>query len=203
MRDYGRFVQTRPFIARVKEGVGFEELHRGRPIFEGAAGPRGGPVLFIETMRPSLIDSDLIGNVSSITFFAWLAHVRDRFLHSVVPHELARRAGASSSGRGEALCIDEEMTYLREAFPFDDIAVEMRLSAATERSARIRYEFIRKKQGVNEKVATGHQELLWVHRDDAGGVRSENFPSELLRLLQPTPPIEDDEVSRRAKGARQ
>jgi acyl-CoA thioesterase FadM len=113
----------------------------------------------------------------------------------VVPHELARRAGASSSGRGEALCLDEEMTYLREAFPFDDIAVEMRLSAATERSVRVRYEFIRRKQGANEKVAIGHQELLWVHRDGAGAVRSENFPSELLRLLQPTPQTEDDETS--------
>jgi acyl transferase domain-containing protein/acyl-CoA thioesterase FadM len=209
MRDYGRFVQTRPSIAprpsvaRAKDGAGFDELHRGRPIFEGAAGPRGGPVLFVETMRPSLIDSDLIGNVSSITFFGWLAHVRDRFLHSVVPHELARREGASSSDRGEALCLDEEMTYLREAFPFDDIAVEMRLSAATERSARIRYEFIRKKPGSNEKVATGHQELLWVRRDGAGAVRSETFPSELLRLLHPTPPIEDDEISRRAEGAGQ
>jgi acyl-CoA thioesterase FadM len=87
------------------------------------------------------------------------------------------------------------MTYLREALPFDDIAVEMRLSAATERSARIRYEFIRRKQGVNEKIALGHQELLWVHRDGGDGVRSESFPPELLRLLQSTAQIEDDELS--------
>src|SRR6185503_11363629 len=136
-----RFLQARPSIARVKDGGGFDDLRRGRPIFEGAAGPRGGPSLFVEMMRPSLIDSDLIGNVSSITFFGWLAHVRDRFLYSVVPHELIRRASASGS---EALCVDEEMTYLREAFPFDDIEVEMTLSAATERSDRFRYEFIRK-----------------------------------------------------------
>jgi acyl-CoA thioesterase FadM len=196
MRDYGRFLQARPSIARVKDGAGLEELRRGRPLFEGTAGPRGGPSLFIETMRPSLFDSDLIGNVSSITFFGWLEHVRDRFLHSVVPHELARRS--SANGHGEALCVDEEMTYLREAFPFDDIEVEMTLSAATERSARFRYEFIRRKPGGNEKVAVGHQEVLWVHRDEAGAVRSEDFPAELVRLLQP---LEDDESSQRAEGA--
>ncbi len=195
MRDYRRFVQTRPLIARVRSGAGFEDLHRGRPIFEGAAGPRGGAVLFAEPVRPSPIDSDLIGNVSSITFFGWLAQVRDRFLHSVVPQELARRGSASSDGRGEALCIDAEMTYLREAFPFDDITVEMRLIAATERSARIRYEFIRRKQGGNEKVAVGQQELLWVHRDSAGGLRSKNFPAALLRLLQPVPQAKDGEMS--------
>ncbi len=183
MHDYDRFVQTRPAISRVK---GFEELQRGRALFDGGASPRGGPVLFAESIRPSLIDSDLVGNVSSLTYFGWLAHVRDRFLYSVVPQDLVRR---SPPGRGEALCIDEEMTYLREAFPFDDIAVDMRLIAASERSARIRYEFSRKKQGASEKVAIGHQELLWVHRDSTGSVRSENFPSELLNALQPTSAI--------------
>ncbi len=72
-----RFPQARPSIARVKDGAGLEEPRRGQPLFEGAAGPRGGPSLFVETMRPSLIDSDLIGNVSSITFF-WLARARSR-----------------------------------------------------------------------------------------------------------------------------
>jgi acyl-CoA thioesterase FadM len=198
MRDYGRFVQSRPSTLQAK---GFETLHRGRSLFEGA-GPRGGPVLFAEAVRPSLIDSDLIGNVSSITFFEWLAHVRDRFLHSIIPHEFVSPASPdrapSPNGHGEALCLDEEMTYLREAFPFDDIVVEMKLAAATERSARMRYEFFREKHGVNEKVAVGHQELLWVHRDGTGAVRSENFPAELLRVLQPARE-EDDERFRRAE----
>ncbi|MEP7243091.1 MAG: thioesterase family protein, partial [Gammaproteobacteria bacterium] len=94
---------------------------------------------------------------------------------------------------------DEEMSYLREAFPFEDITVEMRLITATERSARIRYEFIRRKQGANEKIAIGHQQLLWVRRGSAGGLRSENFPSELRRLLEPTAQVEDSEMSERAE----
>jgi acyl-CoA thioesterase FadM len=184
MRDYGRFVQRRPSISRVK---GFPDLQRGRALFEAGTGPRGGPVLFAEGVRPSLVDSDLIGNVSSITFFGWLAHVRDRFLHSIVPNEIVRRAPSDraqgANGRGEALCVDEEMTYLREAFPFDDILVEMRLGAVSERGVRMRYEFSRKKQGMSEKVAIGHQELIWVRRDYDGVVRSEHFPAELLRVL--------------------
>ncbi len=35
MRDYRRFVQTRPSIARVKDAASFEELQRGRPLFDG------------------------------------------------------------------------------------------------------------------------------------------------------------------------
>jgi len=202
LRDYGRFVQAHPSIARVKDDAGLDGLRRGRPLFESAAGPRGGRSLYIETMRPSLIDSDLIGNVSSITFFGWLAHVRDRFLHSLIPNELARRSSSEASGRGEALCLNEEMTYLREAFPFDDIDVEMSLTAATERSARLRYEFVRRKPGGNEKVAVGQQELLWVHRDPAGAVRSESFPAELLLLLQPDDEF-SPETSSRAEGAGQ
>jgi acyl-CoA thioesterase FadM/acyl carrier protein/NADP-dependent 3-hydroxy acid dehydrogenase YdfG len=194
IRDYRRFVQTQPSIPRTEESAGFGELQRGRPIFEVPAGPRGGPLLFSETMRPSLIDSDLVGNVSSIKFFGWLAHVRDRFLHSVVPQDMVRRLGTSGMGLGEALCIDEEMVYLREAFPFDEITVEMRLIAATERSARIRYEFMRKKLGTSEKIAAGHQQLLWVHRDGDAGLRSESFPPELLRLLNPRQPAEHSEL---------
>jgi enediyne polyketide synthase len=194
IRDYGRFAQARPFIPEVEEGAGFDGLYQGKPIFEAPAGPRGGPVLFVETMRPSLIDSDLVGNVSSITFFGWLAHVRDRFLHSVIPKQMVRRVGTSSKGLGEALCIDEEMVYLREAFPFDDIDVEMRLIAATERSARIRYDFVRKRQGTSEKLAIGHQQLLWVHRDADDALRSENFPAELLGLLKSLQPPEHSQM---------
>lgn len=183
MRDYGRFVQTRPLAEEAGHGGDFNGLQPGRPVFEAPPGPRGGPLLFAETMRPSLIDSDLVGNVSSITFFAWLAHTRDRFLHSIVPREMMRRVGGSSKGFGEALCFEEEMVYLREAFPFDDIVVEMKLIAATERGIRLRYEFVRTRQEASEKVAFGHQQLLWVHRDENGNPHSQNFPAKLLESL--------------------
>jgi len=194
MRDYGRFAQSRTSIKDVENNADFDRFQRGRPLFEVPVGPRGGPLLFVETMRPSLIDSDLVGNVSSITFFVWLAHVRDRFLHSVVPGEMVRRVGASSKGLGEALCLEEDMVYLREALPFDEITIEMKLIAATERSVRIRYEFVRTKQEVSEKVAIGHQQLLWVHRDDDDSLHSENFPAELLKLLSSFEQIEHSEI---------
>jgi acyl transferase domain-containing protein/acyl-CoA thioesterase FadM len=193
--DYGRFVQTQFSGPDAAKGAGFGKLQRGEPIFELPVGPRGGPLLFVETMRPSLIDSDLVGNVSSIVYFGWLAHVRDHFLHSVVPKEMVRRLGASSVALGETLSVDEEMLYLREAFPFDDIKIEMRLIAATERGAKIRYEFLRLKEGGSEKIAVGHQHLLWVHRDAQDGLRAENFPDELLGLLKPVEPTAQCEVA--------
>jgi acyl-CoA thioesterase FadM len=191
IRDYGRFVETQPSAARVEDRSGFEELQRGRRIFEVPAGPRRGPLVFVETVRPSLVDSDLVGNVSSITFFRWLAQVRDVFLHSVIPADMtAHRVGPSLERRGEAVCVDEEMIYLREAFPFDDIRIEMTLVSATERSARFRYEFVRRRQGgTTEKIAIGHQQMLWVRReaDQPGG---QDFPPELLAVL--AAPLSDE-----------
>jgi acyl-CoA thioesterase FadM len=189
IRDYGRFVATQPSVASMIERPGFAELQQGRPIFELPAGPRRGPRVFVESVRPSLVDSDLVGNVSSVTFFRWLAQVRDVFLHSVVPGEMARRIGAAPSGLGETLCIEEELVYLREAFPFDDLRVEVTLVAATECSVRLRYEFVRRKQGTTEKVATGEQQLSWVRRE-ADRLCSQDFPPELLAILMSPAAVE-------------
>jgi acyl-CoA thioesterase FadM len=189
IRDYERFVETQPCVAQMVDRSDFEELQQGRPIFELPAGPRHGPRVFVETVRPSLIDSDLVGNVSSITFFRWLAEIRDVFLHSVVPGEMARRLGTAPSGLGETICIEEELVYLREAFPFDDLRVEVTLVGATERSARLRYEFVRRKQGTTEKIAIGEQQLSWVRRE-ADRLRSQDFPPELLAILRAPAAVE-------------
>jgi acyl-CoA thioesterase FadM len=198
-RDYGRFVQAQNAAPEAVHHPGFDGLQKGAPLFEAPPGPQGGPLLFSETVRPSLMDSDLVGNVSSITFFTWLAHVRDHFLYSIVPKAMVRRVGSPPANVGEALCIDEEMVYLREAFPFDDITVEMRLISASERSARIRYDFVRMKQGASEKVAIGHQHLFWVRREANGRLHSQNFPAELLGLMNP----QDSEELPRVAGAKQ
>jgi acyl-CoA thioesterase FadM len=148
--------------------------------------------MFVYTVRPSLIDSDLVGNVSSITFFRWLAQVRDAFLHSVAPAEMERRVGMPPNGLGEAIATEEEMTYLREAFPFDDLRVEVTLVAATERSARLRYEFTRRKQGTSEKIASGEQQFLWVHRE-ADRLCSHDFPPALLTIFEAPVTVEPGE----------
>ena len=193
IQDYGRFVETRPSVAQMGEISGFEDLKQGRSLFEMPVGPRSGPRVFVYTLRPSLIDSDLVGNVSSITFFRWLAQVRDAFLHSVAPPEMQRRVGRSPNGLGEAIATEEEMTYLREAFPFDDLRVEVTLVAATQRSARLRYEFVRRKQGTSEKIAIGEQQFSWVHRE-ADRLRSHDFPPALLTIFEAPVTVEPGEM---------
>jgi len=101
--------------------------------------------------------------------------------------------GASPSGLGEAIATEEEMTYLREAFPFDDLRVEVTLVAATERSARLRYEFVRRKQGTSEKIAIGEQQFSWVHRE-ADRLRSHDFPPALLTIFEAPVTVEPGEM---------
>ncbi|MEQ8825375.1 MAG: SDR family NAD(P)-dependent oxidoreductase [Filomicrobium sp.] len=186
-QEYGRFVQKSAPGSSGSNGTGFAELEKGRPTFEAEPGPMKGPLLFTTKMRPSLIDSDLVGNVSSITFFDWLARARDEFLHSLAPDEMTRRAGLSLEGLGEALCVFEKMDYLREAFPFDEITVELKLISASENSAKIHYEFVRQTGETRQKIAVGHQELVWVQRNDNGALRSERFPVDLPRQMTPPP----------------
>ncbi len=199
MHDYKRFTQTKavkpqPFARSV-----IKDLPRGKLHFEVPTGPQSGPLLFVETITPSLIDSDLVGNISSIKFFEWMAHIRDRFLYTLAPKEMVRRNGVSSLGIGEPVCVHEEMSYLREAFPFDTITGEMRLVSASEHSAKIAYEFMRQSNDTRkkEKIAIGHQELVWVHRDEAGGPLSTNFPSSVVHVLNP--PMEEFDISQNAK----
>jgi enediyne polyketide synthase len=187
--DYDRYVPTRGGQSEVTDHTDgcCGNLETGLLIFEAQPGPGGGPLLFSQSMRPSLRASDLVGNVSSITFFDWSGEARDHFLHSIIPQRMTRRAGIGPRDPGEALCIKDEMVYLREAFPFEDIALEMKLMSATERSANIRFEFGRRKHNTLEKIAVGHQQLLWIERDGREP-RSAVFPVELLRLLSPPVP---------------
>ena len=106
---------------------------------------------------------------------------------------MERRVGTSPDGTGEAIATEKEMTYLREAFPFDELRVEMTLVAATERRARLRYEFVRRKQGTSEKIATGEQQFSWVQRA-ADGLRSHDFPPGLLAILEAPGAVDPAEV---------
>jgi acyl-CoA thioesterase FadM len=91
------------------------------------------------------------------------------------------------------------MIYLREAFPFDDLRVEMTLVTATERSARLRYEFVRRKQaGTSEKIAIGEQQFSWVHRE-ADRLRSHDFPAALLAILEAPAAMGPEEMRQAAE----
>jgi len=193
--DYGRFVRSENLAERVGvEKLGFSGLELGRIIFDAPAGPGSGRLLFKELMHPSLLDSDLVGNISSISFFGWLEHVRDRYFHAVAPNEMVRRPDMAKVSYEEPLCVESDMIYLREAFPFEDISVEMHLVSATERSVRLRYEFIRRKQGRAEKIAVGHQYLIWIRRDAQNVVKSADFPLELLSAFGVVQPREQCEL---------
>jgi hypothetical protein len=50
------------------------------------------------------------------------------------------------------------------------------------------------KQDLSEKLAIGHQQLLWVSRD-ADQLRSQEFPPELLAILRAPPVAEYGEKS--------
>ena len=69
--------------------------------------------------------SNLAQNIYFSNYFTWQGHLRDRYLFSLSP-ELYRKMDR----HGRFACINSEVEHLREAMPFDRIAVTMKLRAS-------------------------------------------------------------------------
>lgn len=181
LAPFRRFLQTRTPGLDAPESP-LAGLTLGDAVAAAPAAPRAGPVLFRHELRPTRMDSDLVGNVSSVTYFQWLAHVRDLFLHGVVPAG-GGRPGHATAGEVEALCVGEELAYLREAFPFDEISAELSLVSATRCGLDLRCDFFRRRGGAREKLATARQQLAWVRREGDRHAGSVPLPEAVLAAV--------------------
>lgn len=181
LAPFRRFLQTRVSTLDAFEGP-LAALPLGEVLGAEPSTPLAGPLLFRHEIRPTRMDSDLVGNVSSVAYFQWLAHVRDLFLHGVVPASVSE-PGSAAAGPVEALCIREELAYLREAFPFDEISAELSLVAATRCGLSLRYDFYRRDGGARQKLATAGQRLAWVRREENGSAHSVSLPVAVLAAV--------------------
>ncbi len=173
--------------------VSAEELpapDRGRILHEVTDSPAGAPVIWSETFRTTLEDSNLVGNVYYANYFTWQGRVRDIFIHSIAP-EYMRGHGAT----GELLCVRSRVDYLRDAMPFDQILVTLSVRAISERGARLGLQYFREMPGgQREKLAVGAQDVIWAVRPASGGPASAPLPETLRRRLLEavrTPPVLD------------
>ena len=132
----------------------------------GKQGPAAGlPILDSMTHRCTLEDANLVGNVYYANYFIWQGRVRDQFLFDRVP-EYFRGTGR----RGELICTHSHLDYLRDAMPFDDVIVCMRLRTLSNVGAELVFEYYRTTaDGGKEKLAIGTQQVFWVIRDRSSG----------------------------------
>jgi enediyne polyketide synthase len=127
----------------------------------------------------SLVDANLVGNIYFANYFVWQSRVLDRFLHQAVPG-LADGTGLE----GELACTGTSMSFLREAMPFDDIRVKLRVRRLHEGGVELESAFFRGTAGGAEtKIAVGKLGGIWLHRRD-GRVVPVAMPEKLLEALR-------------------
>jgi len=133
----------------------------------------------------ALEDANLVGNIYFANYTLWTGRTRDHFFHDVAP-EYYRGVGE----QGELRCLYHRIDHLREAMPFERIAVRMSLEALRERGVRLRCDYFRvTPDGGREKLAHGQHVVGWFALADGSW------------SLTPLPEVFRAAVLARAEGA--
>ncbi len=160
-----------------------QNLHnlKNEPVeYQAKTGPNVRPILHEQSIETSLCDSNIVGNIYFAFYYTWLGHTRDRYFFDVIP-EYYKGTGEN----GELICIECRVNHLREAMPFDRIAVTMALKKLTRTHIVLYYEFFREEiDGKKTKLASGEQTNVWVKRDANGNPEASPFPKPLIKAIK-------------------
>jgi len=135
-------------------------------------------VLTEATFPTSLVDANLVGNIYFANYPVWQSRVLDRFLHRAVPGLLD-----GTRLEGDLVCTGASMTFLREAMPFDDIRVKLRVRRIHEAGVDLESSFYRSTADSAEtKIAVGRLGGVWLQRRGERAVPAA-MPEPLLNAL--------------------
>ena len=108
----------------------------------------------------SFQETNLVGNVYFTNHLAWQGRCRELFLHDHAPDVIAELS------RGLALAtVNCSCEYFAELTAFDEIVVRMRLAELVQNRMRLVFEYWRRKQGNEELVARGEQQIACMRRE--------------------------------------
>jgi enediyne biosynthesis thioesterase len=127
--------------------------------------------------RVSFQDTNLVGNVYYTNHLGWQGRCRELFLHEHAPEIVAQL--------GQDLCLATvrcSCEYLAELFAFDEISVRMSLSELVQNRMRLAFEYWRHRDGTEELVARGEQEVA-VMRRVGDGLVAAPVPETLREAL--------------------
>jgi acyl-CoA thioesterase FadM len=128
----------------------------GEGLYQARGGPQRGKELFVDSLRTTHQDLDVVGNVNNVQAFVWQSRATDLMTYSLVP------ALTASPEAGQALrASSAKVTYLREVFAFEEIQLRLVLERAWARGAIVRTDCYRVHGRELEKVWVGTQRLAW------------------------------------------
>lgn len=122
-------------------------------------------------------DSNLVGNVYFSNYFVWQAEVRNDFLIKYIP-ELKY-----SPDKGIPVCVNSEITYLRENMPFDTVVVTMALRELRKNGVRLVFEYFKKlDDGSLEKTSFSYHDFVWSRSGKE--ISPMPLPAELVKAIR-------------------
>jgi enediyne core biosynthesis thioesterase len=124
-------------------------------------------------------ETNLVGNVYYVNHVRWQGRCREFFLRDHAPDLLAE------IGRGLALVtIRVSCEYLAELMAFDELVIRLRLAALTQSRVTMAFEYWRQRDGGEELVARGEQQVACMRRSGEHMVPIP-VPTELRDALRP------------------
>ena len=122
----------------------------------------------------SFQETNLVGNVYFTNHLAWQGRCREMFLRDHAPDVIDELSRGLSLATVNCSC-----EYFAELTAFDEIVVRMRLAELVQNRMRLAFEYWRRKQGTDELVARGEQQIACMKRD------GKNFaPAPVPKSLQ-------------------
>ena len=108
----------------------------------------------------SFQETNLVGNVYFTNHLGWQGRCREMFLRDHAPDVIA------ALGRGLSLAtVSCSCEYFAELTAFDEVIVRMRLAELVQNRMRLAFVYWRRKQGGEELVARGEQQIACMRRD--------------------------------------
>lgn len=150
----------------------------GRILYEGNVLGEGDilkEIVYDTTME----HSNLAQNIYFSNYFTWQGQLRDRYLFDLSPEQYRKM-----DKHGQFVCINCQIKHLREAMPFDRIAITMKLQKLYECGVSLFFEYFKvDPYGEKQKLAYGSHTLAWVQVNNSDMYVPQNLPEVYARQI--------------------
>lgn len=156
-----------------------KEVKLGEEIYQGPTPPFSGPLLREQAFTTSLEETDAIGNINFSNYYIFQGRIRDAFFYNLIPDNYRR-----NRNQGEFRCLNSQVNFLREAFPFEEIQVRMSLQKLYERGISLSFEYFRlTADRQQQKLAIGKHDAVWLIPAKDGSSVSAPMPTKVREAL--------------------
>jgi enediyne biosynthesis thioesterase len=124
-----------------------------------------------------LDETNAVGNVYFAHYLHWQGHCREMFLRQYVPEVVGALDGNTAVVTTRCSC-----EYFAELFAFDDIVVRMRAGDVAQSRIVLLFDYWRVKDGREELVARGEQQIAWLVRNGESFI-PDRVPPRLIAAI--------------------